>query len=143
MLTGMNLQEWNGWLADPMPLPLAGRIGGIISAEFDLGDSAPIAIEWKIGQEDNPGIEISDGFNDPIKVRGWIDRVDLLPIDGDTRIWLNESGNDSVAPIRIHGSGWSPRRIVAIRDLKTSESGSAIQRHHKGLLEELQLAICC
>ncbi len=141
MLTGMNLQEWNSWLADPMPLPLAGRVGGIISAEFDLGDSAPIAIEWKIGKEDNPGIEISDGFNDPIKVRGWIDRVDLLPIDRDSRIWVNESGNDSVAPIRIHGSGWSPRRIVAIRDLKTSESGSAIQRHHKGLLEELQLAI--
>ena len=125
MLTGMNLQEWNSWLADPMPVPLAGRIGGIISAEFDLGDSAPIAIEWKIGQEDNPGIEISDGFNDPIKVRGWIDRVDLLPIDGDTRIWLNDLER-SVAPIRIHGSGWSPRRIVAIRDLKTSESGSAI-----------------
>ena len=44
----------------------------------------------KIGKEDNPGIEISDGFNDPIKV-GWIDRVDLLPIDRDSRIWVNES----------------------------------------------------
>ena len=45
-----------------------------------------------------------------------------------------------MAPIRILGSGWRPKRIVAIRDLKTSETTTPRNRHD-GLLEELQLAI--
>ena len=46
-----------------------------------------------------------------------------------------------MAPIRISSrKDWKPRRRVIIRDLKTSEL-SPEDRHKKGLLEELQLAI--
>lgn len=140
-LTGMDRKEWSNWLANPVPTPLSGRVGGIISAELQAGDSAPLAIEWEIGEGNTQGVEISAGKYDPIRVRGWIDRVDLLPHDEDAKIWVDEAGSESVAPIRVHGSGWTPKRIVAIRDLKTSESGFARKRHYKGLLEELQLAI--
>lgn len=54
---------------------------------------------------------------------------------------MNEDGSDTVAPLRIHGSGWKPRRLVAIRDLKTSIGKTPEERHRTGLLDELQLAI--
>ena len=146
-LTGMGRDDWSSWLADPAPVPPAGRVGGIISAELEAGDSAPVAIEWMIGKDHPEGTqisvpsELSGEATNPISVRGWIDRVDLLPHDEEGEVWIDEDGDSSIAPIRIRGSGWVPRRIVAIRDLKTSESGSARNRHYKGLLEELQLAV--
>ncbi len=147
-LTGMTREDWSSWLADPSPIPPAGRVGSIVAAELEIGDSAPVSIEWMIGKDDSEDVEISipnelsseDGIQ-PIKVRGWIDRVDLLPHDLESGKWINNDGDDSVAPIRVHGSGWKPKRIVAIRDLKTSETALPRNRHYKGLLEELQLAI--
>ena len=101
-----------------------------------------------IGKEGSKNVEISvpgelSGHVDtePIKVRGWIDRVDILPIDPSSGKWLDDDGDSSVAPIRVHGTGWRPRRIIAIRDIKTSESQLPRNRHYKGLLEELQLAV--
>ena len=147
-LTGMDREEWSSWLADPKPTLPRGRIGSIVTAELDIGDSAPVSIEWSIGKgpsdsvQLNPEPEISGREEiEPITVRGWIDRVDLLPIDLDSETWIDNEGSDSVAPIRVKGSGWKPRRLVAIRDLKTSESNSPKNRHYTGLLEELQLAI--
>ena len=147
-LTGMDREEWTSWLADPKPISPRGRIGSLVSAEFNVGDSAPLSIEWKIGNtssnniELHPTTEISPtGGLDSIRVRGWIDRVDLLPIDLASSTWIDSEGSDSVAPIRLEGSGWRPRRLIAIRDLKTSEEPSQRNRHYKGLLEELQLAI--
>jgi len=147
-LTGMTREEWGSWLADPSPIPPTGRVGGIVSAELGIGDSAPVSIEWMIGKNDSDNVEISipnefsrGDYIQPIKIRGWIDRVDLLPHDLESGKWIDNEGDDSVAPIRIHGTGWSPKRIVAIRDLKTSESSLPRNRHYKGLLEELQLAI--
>ena len=147
-LTGMSRQDWSSWLADPSPIPPAGRVGSIVSAELQIADSAPISIEWMIGKEGSKNVEISvpgelSGHVDtePIKVRGWIDRVDILPIDPSSGKWLDDDGDSSVAPIRVHGTGWRPRRIIAIRDIKTSESQLPRNRHYKGLLEELQLAV--
>ena len=65
----------------------------------------------------------------------------LLPFDNNAEKWIDEEGDQTIAPIRVHGSGWKPRRIVAIRDLKTSSSRSPRKRHIRGLLEELQLAL--
>ena len=147
-LTGMSRQKWSSWLADPSPTPPAGRVGSIVSAELQIADSAPISIEWMIGKEGSNNVGISlpkelSGYGDtePIKVRGWIDRVDLLPLDPASGKWVDNDGDDSVAPIRVHGTGWRPRRIIAIRDIKTSESPIHRNRHYKGLLEELQLAV--
>ena len=147
-LTGMDREEWGSWLADPKPIPPRGRIGSIVTAELDIGDSAPLSIEWRIGNTSSdyvqlhPTPEISvRGEVDPIRVRGWIDRVDLLPMDLASETWIDDEGSDSVAPVRVTGSGWRPRRLIAIRDLKTSEESSQRNRHYMGLLEELQLAI--
>ena len=100
---------------------------------------APVSREWMIGKDDSDNVESSipnelssEGDIQPIKIRGWIDRVDLLPHDLDSGKWINNDGDDSVAPIRVHGSGWRPKRIVAIRDLKTSESALPRNRHYQG-----------
>ena len=140
----MSRQEWSNWLADPKPTPPAGRVGSIVSAEMQIADSAPISIEWMIGKEGSNNVVISlpkelsgYGYTEPIKVRGWVDRVDLLPLDPDSGQWVDNDGDDSVAPIRVHGSGWRPKRIIAIRDIKTSESPTHRNRHYKGLLLSL------
>jgi len=147
-LTGMTREEWSSWIADPSPTTPAGRVGGMVAAELEIGDSAPVSIEWMIGKDNSENVEISIPSDlsrgaelHPIKIRGWIDRVDLLPHDLESGKWIDNEGDDSVAPIRIHGTGWRPKRIVAIRDLKTSESALPRNRHYRGLLEELQLAV--
>ena len=147
ILTGLERNDWNDWLADPSDIAVSGRIGTIVRAEGELSDAAPICIEWDMSDFDEKGIEISVPHElagedlSPIRIRGLIDRVDVLPSGQESEIWLNQDGDETVAPLRLHGSGWKPRRIIAIRDLKTSESKSAENRHSDGLLQELQLAL--
>ena len=148
VLTGMDRDDWNSWLADPRPVPPAGRVGTIVRAESKLGDAAPVSLEWSMTNHDEDGVEVSlpkemAGGEElpPIRVRGYIDRVDLLPFDEGGNVWIDTEGDESIAPIRVHNSGWKPRRLVAIRDLKTSDSRAAKDRHSDGLLDELQLAL--
>ena len=149
-LSGMSQEDWRDWLSNPEPKSVSGRIGAMISSEFSVSGAMPIAVEWDISGPNKSGTEISlsKQLHIPemkdvpsILVRGWIDRVDLLPHDETGLIWVNEDGSDTVAPLRIHGSGWKPRRLVAIRDLKTSIGKTPEERHRSGLLDELQLAI--
>ena len=148
ILTGMSRDEWNRWLTNPRPVPPSGRVGTIVRAESTVRHASPVCLEWSVADFDEKGIEISipkeiSGGEKlpPIRVRGYIDRVDILPMDESTKEWLDPEGDESVAPLRVHGSGWRPRRLVAIRDLKTSESKAAKIRHSDGLLDELQLAL--
>ena len=150
MMTGMSIREWDEWLSDPQPVPLTGRIGRMIKAELLLENVAPIAIEWDLSLYDKEGIEISlpshitspNGESlDSIKLKGQIDRVDLVPFDIENNIWIDEEGSNEVAPLELYKSSWKPRRLVIIRDIKTSEKTDIKDRHFKGLLEELQLAL--
>ena len=150
MMTGMSIREWDEWLSNPQPVPLTGRIGRMIKAELLLENVAPIAIEWDLSLYDKEGIEISlpshitspNGESlDSIKLKGQIDRVDLVPFDIDNNIWIDEEGSNEVAPLELYKSSWKPRRLVIIRDIKTSEKTDIKDRHFKGLLEELQLAL--
>ena len=148
ILTGMSRDEWNRWLTNPRPVPPSGRVGTIVRAESTVRHASPVCLEWNVADFDEKGIEISIPKDisggeklPPIRVRGYIDRVDILPMDESTKEWLDPEGDESVAPLRVHGSGWRPRRLVAIRDLKTSESKAAKIRHSDGLLDELQLAL--
>ena len=148
ILTGMSRDEWNRWLTNPCPVPPSGRVGTIVRAESTVRHASPVCLEWSVADFDEKGIEISIPKDisggeklPPIRVRGYIDRVDILPMDESTKEWLDPEGDESVAPLRVHGSGWRPRRLVAIRDLKTSESKAAKIRHSDGLLDELQLAL--
>lgn len=150
MLTGMSRSDWRSWLANPTSIPLGGRIGELIRSELELLDTMPIALEWEISDGKPEGTEINLEPSDTsphqdklpsIYVNGKIDRVDLIAFDADSTIWVDEEGSSEVAPIRISSrKDWKPRRRVIIRDLKTSEL-SPEDRHKKGLLEELQLAI--
>ncbi len=146
--TGMSRDEWNGWLANPTPVTASGRVGELVRSEMAIGDSAPICLEWSIGEKTQGGVEISlpDWFYHgevipPFKTHGFIDRVDLLPFDKYPGKWQDPEGNDSVAPLMINGSNWRPRRLVAIRDLKSSDTKEPKERHKTALLEEIQLAI--
>ena len=148
ILTGMSRDEWNRWLTNPRPVPPSGRVGTIVRAESTVRHASPVCLEWSVADFDEKGIEISIPKDisggeklPPIRVRGYIDRVDILPMDESTKEWLDPEGDESVAPLRVHGSGWRLRRLVAIRDLKTSESKTAKIRHSDGLLDELQLAL--
>ena len=146
ILTGLERSEWNDWLANPADSRASGRIGTIVRAEAELSDAAPLCLEWNMSDYDEKGISISvpselSGENlPPIRMRGLIDRVDALPMD-ETGNWVNQDGDQSVAPLRLQGTGWTPRRLIAIRDLKTSESKTPEERHSDGLLQELQLAL--
>ncbi|MBK70763.1 MAG: hypothetical protein CMB53_05165 [Euryarchaeota archaeon] len=149
-LSGMDQGEWRDWLSNPVPIPVSGRIGAMISTELTASGAMPIAIEWDISGPNKSGTEISLSPHlsspemtelPPILVRGWIDRVDLISHDELGEVWVDETGSDTVAPLRIHGSGWKPKRLVAIRDLKTTIGKPPSERHKTGLLDELQLAI--
>ena len=150
MLTGMSRSEWRSWLANPKNISPGGRIGELIRSELELADSMPIALEWEISGGKPEGTKISLDSSDtspeqatlpPIYVNGMIDRVDLIPFDGNAAVWVDPDGSKEVAPVRVSSrKDWKPRRRVIIRDLKTSENKPE-DRNKKGLLEELQLAI--
>ncbi len=148
-LTGLSRTEWLDWLQDSAPTQAAGRIGRLINAERNLSGSIPIATEWEALSHDPDGIEISipATLSSPaqeelpnLRMRGQIDRVDLLPFDADMKVLVDESGAQTIAPLRLENSDWKPRRLIVIRDIKTSE-GIPLERHRIGLLEELQLAL--
>ena len=153
IMTGMSIKEWDSWILDQKPKQLGGRIGNLIKEELLLENVAPIAIEWEIRlpNSKSKGIEISLPANltlpnkifiTPIILTGKIDRVDLVPFDKEQNIWIDECGSLEVAPIELHKrDDWSPRRLVIIRDIKTTEKTNVKERHYKGILEELQLAL--
>ena len=151
MLTGMSHSEWISWLSDPKPIEPSGRIGSIIDAELnDLNCSAPISTEWKTLISKKPLTidiprEYSGGkveHNPSFSVRGQIDRVDIIPFDIESKKWVDQTGSNETAPLRIHGTDWKPRRLIIIRDLKTySGSKKLEERHKKGFFEDLQLPI--
>ncbi len=145
MLTGMEINEWRNWLIEPKPVEPSGRIGSIVKAESRISNSIPICLEWSLTDFDCSGIEISVPENiagqdlPPIRLSGYIDRVDILPFDKTGKLF-DSNGDNSIAPLRLYDSDWKPRRLVAIRDLKTSNSKPK-NRHKIGLLSELQLAL--
>ena len=100
-LTGMSNAEWLAWLATSAdPLPLAGRLGAMIAGEEKVADAAVIAIEWSLATAGSPVlIDLPGSSLPPIEVNGWIDRVDLAPFDTNGEVFVDEEGDESVAPI--------------------------------------------
>ena len=146
----MNSKEWSSWLSDPRPVAPAGRIGAMIKADIRTPGTAPIATEWEIHRSSKDlkiiippeFVEKNRGRLNPFTPSGLIDRVDMVPFDPESTQWVDESGSKEVAPLRVQESGWRPRRMVVIRDLKSTEASTPPQhRHKKGLFEELQLAV--
>lgn len=141
-LVGMDDESWRTWLSKRSDLSPSGRFAQIISAEFEICDSVPICMEYKIGMEKNieKGTVIgTDKSGNDVKVRGSIDRVDLVPIGKNGEL-IDESGCDETAPLYPDGK-WKPKRLVLIRDIKTASKDRGADKHHNALLEDVQLAI--
>ena len=99
MLTGMNTDEWETWLANPKPIRPNGRVGSIVDAEMRTEGSAPIAIEWVLSKDSAKiEIEIPNELVEkhrkimPFTASGVIDRVDLVPFDAQGEQWHDEEG---------------------------------------------------
>ena len=121
----------------------------MIDAEMRTDRSAPIAIEWVLSKNSAKiEIEIPNELVEnhsrimPFTATGVIDRVDLVPFDERGEKWHDDEGSNQVAPLRLFGSGWKPRRMVIIRDLKSREDfEKPKERHERALFGELQLAL--
>ena len=151
MMSGLSTIEWIKWLDERPPAPLSGRLGEMINSEkYSLENSTPIAFEWKFNKVKlSLPKDLTAPYGnklDSIKIKGSIDRVDIIPfmIDG-RKTWINDKASkDEIAPLELYNSDWQPRRLIVIRDLKTFEktkSSDLSNRHKKGILEELQLAL--
>ena len=105
--------------------------------EYQIGSS----IEREEGQSvRSPHIELDqqEGCS-TIRINGWIDRVDLIPWDVEGTL-VNDSGSDSVIPLE-GDPNWTPKRLVAIRDMKSAEINRKRTKHHELLFEDIQLAL--
>ena len=99
-----------------------------------------MAFEWDLCQSVPTIISNPDNSSENLRLRGWIDRVDLVPFEDGNLI--NEEGNNSVAPFLL--DDWMPRRLIIIRDTKSVEGPSENrlgEKHKKAIFEESQLAL--
>ena len=138
---GMTLSEFEDWIGDEMPpINPKGRIGQLLLSELNLKDSINVAFEWDLCQSVPTIISNPDNSSENLRLRGWIDRVDLVPFEDGNLI--NEEGNNSVAPFLL--DDWMPRRLIIIRDTKSVEGPSENrlgEKHKKAIFEESQLAL--
>ena len=148
-LVGLTEQEWRAWLVSGDDMNPAGRFARIIEAERTLSDAIPLVMEYQIGSSiereegqsvRSPHIELDqqEGCS-TIRINGWIDRVDLIPWDVEGTL-VNDSGSDSVIPLE-GDPNWTPKRLVAIRDMKSAEINRKRTKHHELLFEDIQLAL--
>jgi len=138
---GMNLEEFEKWWEDDTPsLKPKGRIGQMLLSELKLKDSINIAFEWNLNEKNPTIIEFPESSSEKLLLRGWIDRVDLIPFEDGTLI--NENGDNTPAPFLL--GNWTPRRLILIRDTKSVEGPSKANlglKHKKAIFEESQLAL--
>lgn len=138
---GMDLLEFEKWWEDDTPpIKPKGRIGQMLLSELKLKDSINIAFEWDLNQHNPTKIEFPEISSEKLLLRGWIDRVDLVPFEDGSLI--NEEGNNTPAPFSLEN--WIPRRLILIRDTKSVEGPSKDNlgiKHKKAIFEEPQLAI--
>jgi len=139
---GMSLPEFETWWEDDNPpITPKGRLGQMLISEFAINDSINLSFEWEFGNKKQILIEISEsGKIEKFPLRGWIDRVDLVPFEDGT--FYNENGDDTPAPFFL--DGWQPSRLILIRDTKSVEGPSkerSGEKHEKGIFEDIQLAL--
>ena len=119
---------------------------------MSVGACAILALEWPLtgGKKEAPGIllelpEKGEKVPSGIRLRGTIDRVEIIPIPSLDDTFSNESGSSDICPLDIdEGDSWNPKRLVVIRDLKSLEGpskGYAGKRHQRELFEGVQLAL--
>ena len=139
---GMTLSEYERWWEEGNPpIKPKGRLGQMLISELNISDSINIAFEWNLNKNKPITIESMNNFSeDKLLLRGWIDRVDLIPFEDGSLI--NEDGDKTPAPFLLNN--WKPRRLILIRDTKSVEGPSKEklgEKHEKGIFEDTQLAL--
>ncbi|MDP6379301.1 MAG: PD-(D/E)XK nuclease family protein, partial [Candidatus Thalassarchaeaceae archaeon] len=145
-----NLKSYEKALDEDL-VAISGRFGRFLHSELSIGVSAILAVEWPLSSsEEKSGIllELPEEGKDVlagIRLRGTIDRVELIPIPDTEGKYVDEGGSNDLCPLDLDkGENWTPRRLVIIRDLKSLEGpskGDAGKRHQRELLEGIQLAL--
>ena len=148
-LLGMNRAEFEEASGKDSVPNLRGRFGRMLDAELTLEKAAVLALEWSLPRSSTePGVLLElpeEGALEGLRLRGIIDRVELIPFDDDGSSFVQESGCEEVCPLDLDlGENWKPRRLVVIRDLKSLEGPrpkDGGMRHRRELLEGVQLAL--
>jgi hypothetical protein len=150
-LVGLNLEPYEAALDEGGDATASGRFGRLLESELAANASALLAIEWPLTSgEKKEGImlelpESGEGVPSGIRLRGTIDRVEIIPFPELDGRFVNESGEDSECPLDLNlGESWNAQRLVVIRDLKSLEGpgkGKSGDRHLRELLEGVQLAL--
>lgn len=141
-LVGVSPEEWNSFIDEEIQIPIGGRLGRMIIADFGLTNASPIAVEWQIKNHGKYTADISLPESETsVMVNGRIDRVDEIKLE-------YEMMDDEIAEtIPLDFDLSSPpksKRLVVIRDIKsvdgTKDNGDE-QRHLNSIFKELQLAL--
>ena len=154
-LLGMDYQELQEWISNPESVKPKGILGELLISETNLVNTIVAALEWRLCEANGnplfgididlpPSPEIENSDSESIRVRGMIDRVEILPDVPTLEIDESNTPNElqTIMPLDTDLShSINAKRLVIIRDLKSVEKGKTGERHSKALLEEVQLAL--
>jgi len=150
-LVGLDLEAYEAALDEDGKVSASGRFGRLLESELAADSSALLAIEWPLTSNDKEqGIMLQlpeSGESTPpgIRLRGTIDRVELIPFPESDGSFINDLGEQLECPLDLDlGESWNAQRLVVIRDLKSLEGpgkGKSGDRHTRELLEGIQLAL--
>ena len=145
-LVGVSPSQWVSWLEGEETIPIGGRLGRMIQADFELRDCAPLASEWEVRENSNRNVTIvlpsspeQQTEEKSFKITGFIDKVDEVLVDYEL-----EKEAETI-PLDLNLKQHVPvTKLVIIRDIKSMDGpkdDGRDARHLKGLFDEVQLAL--
>jgi hypothetical protein len=147
-LVGLNCEIYEAALDEGGEITTAGRFGRLLESELKPNAGALLAVEWPLTSKESKGVLVSlpetgEDVLKGIKLRGTIDRVELVPVLDSC--YVNKEGLDEECPLDLDlGEEWPAQRLVIIRDLKSLEGPvrkKAGERHKRELFAGVQLAL--
>jgi hypothetical protein len=149
-LIGSSPEAWRQYLEGKVTLQLQGSIGDLIQKTYELRSCAPIAVEWPVSEGESGHVNLMQKSDLHLCVNGFADRVDIfIPTEEleDALIdegFIDEKEFKEPFPMQYDEQQRSSQRYVIIRDIKTvsgPKSDNIGNRHFKGLVREVQLAL--
>jgi len=149
-LIGSSPEAWRQYLEGKVTLQPQGSIGDLIQKTYELRSCAPIAVEWPVSEGESGHVNLMQKSDLHLCVNGFADRVDIfIPTEEleDALIdegFIDEKEFKEPFPMQYDEQQRSSQRYVIIRDIKTvsgPKSDNIGNRHFKGLVREVQLAL--
>ena len=145
-LIGVSPSQWTSWLEGEESIPVGGRLGRMIQADFGLRDCAPLASEWEVCQNGDRNVTIvlppspeQEAEEKSFRLTGFIDKVDAVLVDYELQ------KDAKTIPLDLNLKQDVPvSKLVIIRDIKSMDGpkdDGRETRHLKGLFDEVQLAL--